>query len=78
MVPALEIGRRLDALRRRMPGITRLVHGRANVRYLTGYDGGGFTPWLIIGDDALAPRHHSADENSVARLVERGVEAFPV
>lgn len=77
MVPALEIERRLYALRRRMPGITRLVHGRANVRYLTGYDGGGFTPWLVIGDDACGLVHYSADEDSVARLVERGVTAFP-
>jgi hypothetical protein len=54
MVPTDDVAQRLERFRGATPGRTRVIHGRSNVRYLTGYDGGGVTPWLIVGDDTLA------------------------
>jgi Xaa-Pro aminopeptidase len=65
MTPAREVAARLEAFRRRTPGATRVVHGRPNIRYLTGYDGGGATPWLIVDDYTLALVFYTADEASV-------------
>jgi Xaa-Pro aminopeptidase len=74
LISAQEIDRRLGAFRAGTEGHGRVVHGRANVRYLTGYDGGGFTPWLAIGDDWIVLVHYSADEDSVAGLDVPGLE----
>src|SRR5689334_8100068 len=67
-LPDTESARRVDELRRATPGVLRVIHGRANVRYLTGYDGGGAVPWLLVADDACALVHYSADEDSTALL----------
>jgi Xaa-Pro aminopeptidase/Xaa-Pro dipeptidase len=77
MTPAEEVARRLERFRRATDGTTRLVHGRPNVRYLTGYDGGGVTPWLLIGDDAVAAVFYTADQESVEALSTLELDLFP-
>jgi Xaa-Pro aminopeptidase len=77
MTPAEEVASRLERFRAATPGTTRLVHGRANVRYLTGYDGGGFTPWLLIGDDTVAAVFYTADQESVEAVSTLELELIP-
>jgi Xaa-Pro aminopeptidase len=78
MIPSAEVQDRLERFRGLTPGSVRVVHGRSNVRYLTGYDGGGFTPWLVITDSDLLLVHYSADEDSVAahRAVQLVAQPF--
>ncbi len=47
-----------------------IIHGRPNIRYLTGYDGGGFPPWLVLDDGRMTLVHYTAEEDSVVRLAE--------
>ncbi|HKQ02828.1 MAG TPA: M24 family metallopeptidase [Actinomycetes bacterium] len=70
MVPDGELERRRRRLRELVDGRPLLVHGRSNLRYLTGYDGGGFVPWLLL-DDSLALVHYTAEEDSLAGLGDR-------
>lgn len=65
MIPPEEVWGRVEAFRRLTPGRLRVIHGRSNVRYLTGLDGGGFTPWLIIGDQNITAVFYTADEDSL-------------
>ena len=78
MIPAAETQGRLERFRALTKGSVRIVHGRSNVRYLTGYDGGGFTPWLVVTDSGLVLVHYSADEDSVAahRAAQFATEPF--
>jgi Xaa-Pro dipeptidase len=77
VIPGSEIAGRLEAFRAGTTGVVRVVHGRPNVRYLTGYDGGGAPLWLIVDDDLCALVHYTADEDSLAALESSGVQLHP-
>jgi Xaa-Pro aminopeptidase len=77
MAPSQEIKERVAAFRSATPDAVRVVHGRANVRYLTGYDGGGFPPSLLIGDEGMTIVFYTADEDSMAALSGSGIELRP-
>jgi Xaa-Pro aminopeptidase len=76
MVPDRELARRRRGLEALLDGGAVLVHGRPNVRYLSGHDGGGFVPWLLLcaAGDALV--HYTAEEDSLAALGDR-MELLP-
>lgn len=72
-----EVATRLERFRHLTPHVLRIVHGRANVRYLTGYDGGGFSPWLLIDDETLKVVFYTADEDSIEALETLNMELRP-
>jgi Xaa-Pro dipeptidase len=66
--PAGELQQRMDALLAAAPTGGLVVHGSPNVQYLTGYDGAGFAPWLLIHGDRRQLVHYTADEDTFADL----------
>jgi Xaa-Pro dipeptidase len=71
MVPDSELARRGQRVDELVGGGALLVHGRPNVRYLTGYDGGGFVPWLLLAGGEAGLVHYTAEEDSLAAFAGR-------
>jgi Xaa-Pro aminopeptidase len=66
--PGAELHERMDAVLAAVPAGDLVVHGMPNVQYLTGYDGVGFAPWLLIAGEQRRLVHYTADEDTFAEL----------
>ena len=66
--PARELQQRIESVLAAVPPGALVVHGRPNVQYLTGYDGAGFGPWLVLDGDRRRLVHYTADEDTFADL----------
>jgi Xaa-Pro dipeptidase len=63
-----ELAQRVRILSEFQPSRSLLIHGRSNIRYLTGYEATGFAPWLLIRGGEMVLVHYTADEDSLRSL----------
>lgn len=75
-VPKEELERRLSQFRNEIGSAPCAIHGRQNVRYFTGYDGGGFVPWLLVDDETLGLVYYTADAESVASIPHLNMKMY--